>query len=84
MKKVYNLRPDNKGFLHDELLTKRAIMQFADKWSFTKHGVCIDIVEICGLELLMGKFGQISSIFDKFICPPCSSARVLLFQIFNF
>ena len=32
----------------------------------------------------MGKFGQISSIFDKFICLPCSSARVLLFQIFNF
>ena len=35
------------------------------QWSFTKLGMCIDIVEICfGIAN-----GQISSIFDGVICP---------------
>ena len=39
---------------------------------FTKLGMCIDIVEICfGIAN-----GKISSIFDRFICPP--HVRILI------
>ena len=35
------------------------------QWNFTKFGMCIDIVEICfGFAN-----GQISSIFDRVVCP---------------
>ena len=37
------------------------------QWSFTKFGICIDIVEIWfGIVN-----GQILSVFDRVICPPC-------------
>ena len=48
------------------------------KWIFTKFGKCIDIVEIW----FQIANGQISSIFDRFLCPPQDSGGVLLFQIF--
>ena len=45
---------------------------------FTKLGMCIDIVEIWfGIDN-----GQISSIFDRFICPPHDSGGILLFHVF--
>ena len=43
------------------------------KWIFTKIGVGIDIVEICfGVAN-----GQISSMFDRVICPPHDRGGVL-------
>ena len=51
---------------------KTSVFSFPDdnlskyQWIFTKLGMCIDIVEICcGVA-----DGQISSIFDRIICPP--------------
>ena len=47
-------------------------------WIFTKHDMCIDIVEIW-----FGIFnGQISSICDRVICPWHDYDGVLLFQVF--
>ena len=47
------------------------------QWIFTKFDMFIDIVEIC--------FGiadcQISSIFDRVICPRHDNGRVLLFHV---
>ena len=49
------------------------------QWIYSKLGMCINIVEIW-FEIANG---QISSFFfDRVICPPHNSGRVLLFHIF--
>ena len=48
------------------------------QWIFTKPDMCIDIVEIWfGIA-----DGQILSIFDRVICLPHDSGRVLSFHVF--
>ena len=48
------------------------------QWIFTKLGMCSDFVEVWfGITK-----GQILSIFDRVICPPHDSGRVLSFHIF--
>ena len=43
------------------------------QWMFTKLGICIHILEIWfGIAN-----GQISPIFDKLVCPPDNSVKVL-------
>ena len=49
-------------------------------WNFTKFGMCIYILEIWfGIAI-----GQISSVFDRFICQPHNSGQVLSFPVFYF
>ena len=47
------------------------------QWIFTKPAMCIDIVDICFGNIN----GQISSLFDRVICPRYDNGRVLLFQV---
>ena len=50
------------------------------QWIFTKLGVCIDIAE-AWFEVADG---QISSIFDRLICPKHDSGGVLSFHVLLF
>ena len=47
---------------------------------FTKLGMCIDIVKIC----FRIANGQITSHFDRVICPPHNNEGVLSFRFFVF
>ena len=66
-------------FFKDLSACNTSVFSFLDnnlskkKWIFTKHGMCIDTVEIWfGIA-----YGQILSVFDIVISPPHDNARVL-------
>ena len=50
------------------------------QWIFTKLDMCIDIVEIW----FRIANGQILSVFDRVICLPYNSDKVLSFHVFHF
>ena len=66
------VRPSIFSFPDDNLSKYQSI--------FTKHVMCIDIVALWYNTANL----QIASMFDRVICPPHESGRVLLFHILIF
>ena len=71
-------------FLTELSARETSVISFKDnnfsksQWIFTKLDLCIDIMKIWfGIA-----YGQISSIFDRVICPRHDNVEVLTFHVF--